>query len=96
MWEAVKRDLGEPPYLTAGAMESFEQFCQDMPDVFYESCDDMMDQKEYLAALFVDSHDSKKICDISGICGADGSDALFKSSEYNAKDAALKKLATGR
>eukprot|EP00940_MAST-03C_sp_MAST-3C-sp2_P001265 g1265.t1 len=95
VWSAVKEDVGAPPYSLPGILDSFETFCQDMPDVFYESCDDMMDQKEWLAKVFIDDSDVEKLCDASGICGAQGADALFAATTYDPVAAAKKKALTG-
>ena len=56
--------------------------CQDMPDVFYESCDDMMDQAGWLSDLFSKGDIQPTVlCDMSGICGAQGAQALFAASK---------------
>ena len=88
VWQAVREDVGNNTDMNV-VIASFEEFCQDMPDVFYESCDDMMDQKEYLAMFYVGMMDDLmkdgkksivKLCDHSGICGASGAQGLFASS----------------
>merc|ERR1740133_560053 len=44
VWEKVRMNLGKSDNLDA-IMQTFEATCQDMPDIFYEPCDDMVDQK---------------------------------------------------
>jgi len=75
---------------------TFETICQDMPDVFYESCDDMMDQAGFMSEMFQAGKKTREICDESGICGSVGSKSLYDRAKGLSADArALKMLNTG-
>lgn len=98
VWATVKKELGgdvNTKYESLSVQSTFEEICQDMPDVFYESCDDMMDQAGYLADLFSQGLEPSNLCDLSGICGASGAEALFASSKSSLSGDVAKRLMTG-
>ena len=96
VWSIVKNDMGEGPFSPPAVEDSFESTCQDMPDVFYESCDDMMDQKGWLADTFIALEgDVETLCDESGICGNAGKEALFSASQFDLGKDLAKKMMTG-
>ena len=98
VWATVKKELGgdaNTKYESLSVQSTFEEICQDMPDVFYESCDDMMDQAGYLSDLFSQGLQPTEMCDLSGICGASGAEALFDASKRSLAGDVTKRLMTG-
>ena len=98
VWATVKKELGgdaNTKYEKLSVQSTFEEICQDMPDVFYESCDDMMDQAGYLSDLFSRGLEPTVMCDLSGICGANGAQALFAASMRTLSGDISKRLMTG-
>jgi len=96
VWATVKKELGDGPHSMISVQETFEEICQDMPDVFYESCDDMMDQAGWLSDLFSKGDiKTTELCDKSGICGEHGAQALFDGSKRSLGGDVTKKLMSG-
>lgn len=47
---------------------AFERVCMNMPDVFYDVCDIMYDQEDYMVQDYLKNVEFKEMCTYAGVC----------------------------
>eukprot|EP00941_MAST-03F_sp_MAST-3F-sp1_P000656 g656.t1 len=84
VWEKVRMNVGEAGSFN-DVVELFDSICQDQPDVFYESCDDMFDVKGDITNDFLSGKSTKEMCELAGLCG-NSADTLLDFDGKGKKD----------
>ena len=68
VWEVIKERVDKETALVDDVGATFEQTCQDSPDVFYDGCDFMYDQAGDMIQDFLAGTSAPGACSKAGLC----------------------------
>ena len=68
-WERVRRDIEPGVSSWDDVLAQFDDVCQDLPELFFDACDEMTDMKSDMSNHFMADFPSTQICDFAGLCG---------------------------